>query len=91
MWRIRFITRSSRFTFTRYAATERLCDLPLVSSRIACGDFMQDTDRRTRSLEPTAAMRFSSTIVDSHTAVVAGASALPAAVAQFYRSANHPT
>ena len=31
-------------------------------------------------------MRFSSTLIDSHNAVVAGASALPAAVAQFCRS-----
>ena len=33
-------------------------------------------------------MRFSSTMIDSHNAVVAGASALPAAVAQFHRWAE---
>jgi hypothetical protein len=32
-------------------------------------------------------MRFSLSMIDSHSTVVAGASALPAAVAQFYRSA----
>ena len=40
---------------------------------------------RTRSLEPTAAARFSSTMIESHNIVVAGVSTLPAAVAQFHR------
>ena len=53
------------------------------NNRRAAAQFNQITG--TRSLEPTAAMRFSSTIIDSHNAVVAGASALPAAVAPFYR------
>lgn len=41
------------------------------------------TNRPTRSLKPAAVMRSSSTMIDSHNAVVADTSALPAAVAQF--------